>query len=489
VNVLFVSSEVAPFAKTGGLGDVGAALPRALGVRGHDVRVVMPMYSRVQTPERKFELVVREAIVILGGTRIVFSVYTAKLPQSEVPVYFVRCAGLFDRPGIYTSDHDEHLRFALLCWASLILCQRLAFRPDIVHCNDWQTALLPLLLRTSFAWDRLFHGARTVLTIHNIGHQGTFPAKAIADAGLADSTQHFHQDQLRDGRVNFLLSGILYANAITTVSPTYAREIQTSDHGVGLDSFLRQRADVLFGILNGIDEQEWSPESDSRLRHHYSIDDLSGKEQNKKELLESGGLRFLPQVPLIGIVSRLAWQKGFDLCMNVLPRFLARRSAQLVVLGTGEPKYEQFFSALAFQFPKQVVYKRGFSEPLAHLIEAGADMFLMPSRYEPCGLNQMYSLRYGTVPIVHRTGGLADTVSQFDPSRRTGNGFVFDHFDDGGLSFGLGAALAVWGSGQGADRERWMALQRNGMRARFGWDERMNAYETVYRMIAPNRSA
>jgi starch synthase len=487
VNVLFVSSEVAPFAKTGGLGDVGAALPRALGARGHDVRVVMPMYARVQTPERKFELVLREAVLVLGGTRIVFSVYTDKLPKSDVPVYFVRCAGLYDRKGIYTSDHDEHLRFAVLCWASLVLCQRLGFRPDIVHSNDWQTALIPLLLRTAFAWDRLFYATRTVLTIHNIGHQGTFGTNAIADAGLADAASHFHQDQLREGRVNFLLSGILYANAITTVSPTYAREVQTPDHGVGLDGFLRQRSDVLFGILNGIDEGEWNPETDSRIPHNYTADDLTGKEANKRALVESGGLRFIPRVPVLGIVSRLAWQKGFDLCMSVLPRVLSRRAVQLVVLGTGEPKYEQFFSSLAFQFPKQVVYKRGFSEPLAHLIEAGADMFLMPSRYEPCGLNQMYSLRYGTPPIVHRTGGLADTVAPFDSSRRTGNGFVFDHFDESGLSFGISHALAVWGSGEGADRERWMALQRNGMRQRLGWDERMNAYEMVYRLIAPGR--
>jgi starch synthase len=374
-----------------------------------------------------------------------------------------------------------------LCWASLVLCQRLGFRPDIIHSNDWQTALIPLLLRTAFAWDRLFNGTRTVLTIHNIGHQGAFGTNAIADAGLSDSASHLHQDQLREGRVNFLLTGILYANAITTVSPTYAREVQTPEHGVGLDGFLRQRSDVLFGILNGIDEGEWSPETDSHLRHPYSIDDLEGKEANKKELVESGGLRHFPRVPVIGIVSRLAWQKGFDLCMNVLPRILARRPVQLVVLGTGEPKYEQFFSSLAFQFPKQVLYKRGFSENLAHLIEAGSDMFLMPSRYEPCGLNQMYSLRYGTPPIVHRTGGLADTVTPFDSSRRTGNGFVFDHFDDNGLTFGITHALAVWGSGEGADRERWTSLQRNGMRQRLGWDERVNAYETVYRMIAPGR--
>lgn len=487
MNVLFVSSEVAPFAKTGGLGDVAAALPRVLASRGHDVRVVLPMYARVQAAHPPVETVIREAVLVLGGQRVVLSVHEGTLPASQVPVYFVRCPRLFDREGIYTQDPDEHLRFAVLSWAALVVCQRLGFRPDIVHANDWQTALVPLLLKTMFAWDRLFAGTRSLLTIHNIGHQGTFGASAIAEMGLSDAVHHFHQEQLREGRVNLLLTGILYANALTTVSPTYAREVQTPEHGVGLDGFLRQRRDVLFGILNGIDEGEWSPETDVHLPHRYSADDLDGKERNKKELVESAGMRYAPRVPVIGIVSRLAWQKGFDLCVGVLPRLLARRAVQLVVLGTGEPKYERFFSSLAFQFPNQVAYKRGFSEPLAHLIEAGADMFLMPSRYEPCGLNQMYSLRYGTPPIVHRTGGLADTVTPFDAERRTGNGFVFEHFDEGGLRFGLGRALSVWGSGQGEDRQRWRALQRNGMRARLGWDERVTAYETIYRKIAPGR--
>ena len=387
MNILFVSSEVAPFGKTGGLGDVASALPRALGARGHDVRVVMPMYPRVQTPERTFDNVVRDAVVVLGGTRYVFSVFTTPLPNSEVPVYFVRCSGLYDRPNIYTQDPDEHVRFALLNWAALVLAQRLGFRPDIVHCNDWQTALLPLILKTAFGWDRLFAGARTILTIHNIGFQGTMDASAMSEIGLGNEASWFHQDHLREGRINPMLTGILYANAITTVSPTYAREIQRPEHGVGLDAFLRQRREVVFGILNGIDEGEWNPETDDRITKTFSADDLDGKEENKKALLEAAGLPYHPRLPVIGVVSRLAWQKGFDLCMKVLPRLLGNRAVQLVCLGTGEPQYEKFFQGLAYQFPKQVAYRRGFSEPLAHQIEAGSDMFLMPSRYEPCGLN------------------------------------------------------------------------------------------------------
>jgi len=488
VNVLFVASEVAPFAKTGGLGDVAAALPRALAAkkRGHDVRIVMPMYGRIKAAEGA-ELVIREVSLELGGNRILFSVYAVKLPGTEVPVYLVNCPGLYGRQGIYTQDHDEHLRFAVLSWAALSICQRLGFRPDVVHANDWQTALLPILLRTAFAWDRLFAQTRTVLTIHNIGHQGSFDAKVLSDIGLAGSAHHFHQDQLREGRINYMLTGLLYANALTTVSPTYAREIQRPEHGVGLDAFLRERSSVLFGILNGIDEDEWSPQLDDKIPHLYSVDDLGGKELNKKALLQSAGLPYVPEVPVIGIVSRLAWQKGFDLCFDVLPPMLQHRAVQMVVLGTGEPKYEQLFSALARRFPRQVAYISKFSEPAAHLIEAGSDMFLMPSRYEPCGLNQMYSLRYGTVPIVHRTGGLADTVWHFDRSSGRGNGFVFEHFDEGGLRFALGAALKAWGSGTGADRAMWRKLQSNGMHSHFSWDERVAAYEMVYRMVAPGR--
>ncbi len=469
---------------------MAAALPKALAAQaaGHDVRLVMPMYPRVSAPGRTFETVIREAVVQLGGARIHFSVHMSPLPGTAVPVYFVRCPGLYDRPSIYTADHDEHLRFALLSWAALMICQRLGFRPDIVHANDWQAALLPVLLKTAFAWDSLFARTRTVLTIHNIGHQGTFDARTLGEIGLSEAAPYFHQGQLQEGRINFLLTGLLYANAITTVSPTYAREIQHPDHGVGLDSFLRERSEVLFGILNGIDENEWSPDRDTKIPHTYSIDDLSGKERNKKALLESANLPYVPAAPVIGIVSRLAWQKGFDLCFGVLPRLLARNAVQLVVLGTGEPKYEGLFRSLAQQFPRQVAYREAFSEPLAHLIEAGSDMFLMPSRYEPCGLNQMYSLRYGTAPIVHRTGGLADTVTPWNRGNGSGNGFVFEHFDDGGLRYGLRAALQTWGTGAGEDRARWQVLQANGMRSRFSWEERVTAYEQVYRMVAPGRA-
>ncbi len=487
MNVLFVSSEVAPFAKVGGLGDVAAALPRRLYAEGHDVRLVLPLYGRVRAQKAvmdRMATVLDKASVELGGTTVVFSIRSSPMPGTTQPVYFVDCPPLFDRPGIYTQDADEHFRFVVLTWAALKTCQLLQFRPDIAHVNDWQTALLPLILRSALAWDRLFESTRTVLTIHNIGHQGSFAARLLPSTGLSAVAQHFHQDQLRQGIINPMLTGILFAHAITTVSPTYAREIRTPEHGVGLDPFLRERRRVLFGILNGIDETEWNPELDPHLPQRYSVGDLAGKEVCKRSLLEEAGLPYVPEVPVAGIVSRLAWQKGFDLCTHVLPAMLARRAFQLVVLGTGEPQFEALFQGLARRFPRQVAYRSAFSEPLAHRIEAGADLFLMPSRYEPCGLNQMYSLRYGTPPVVHRTGGLADTVSQFDEQQGTGNGVLFNHFDDRGLAWALGRALDLWGKGKGHHRQQWRRIQKNGMRADNGWAHRAAEYVALYRKIA-----
>ena len=481
MRVLFVSSEVAPFAKTGGLGDVAAALPRHLRALGHEVLVFLPMYARVQAPGRAFTELAPALDMQLGPHRVRASIMGAKLPGSDVQVCFVRCPPLFDRPNIYGDGGDEHLRFAVLCHAALHGCIALGFAPDIAHVNDWQASLVPLLLKG----EPFFAQTRSLLTIHNLGHQGTFPAHVLGEVGLAKAASMVHQDDLKAGRFGFLATGILYANAITTVSPTYAREIQTPEHGVGLDRLLRSRRDVLFGILNGIDEAEWSPERDARLLHHFSAEDLSGKERCKQQLLGAMGLPYRREVPVFGIVSRLAWQKGFDLCMQVLPGFLQRSGVQLVVLGTGEPRHQEFFTRLAGAFPKQVAYQAAFSEDRAHLIEAGADLFLMPSRYEPCGLNQMYSLRYGTVPVVHKTGGLADTVWQYDGQTGRGTGFVFDHFDEAGLTWALNRALQVWGSGAGADRERWIELQRNGMKLPLAWENRIGEYVALYRRLAP----
>lgn len=481
LNILFVTAEVAPFAKTGGLGDVSAALPRHLHERGHDVRVFVPLYRRARQGGHRFEPVAELTglSVRLGPHVVRFSIATSTLPGTNLPIYFVDCPALYDREGIYTGDADEHLRFIVLTWASLIACQHLGFSPDIAHANDWQTALLPLILETRFAWDtERFGKTRTVLTIHNVGHQGAMPPYVLAETGLSDSTHLFHQDQLRAGVVNFLLTGVLYATAVTTVSPTYAREIQTDEMGAGLAPFLRERSSTVIGVLNGIDEHEWNPETDALIPHRYTAASVAEKEWNKKALLEAMGLPYAHHVPVAGIVTRLAWQKGLEIVLEAVPPLLARGELQLVVLGSGATSYEKSLSALQRHFPRRVCFYRGFSNELAHLIEAGADMFLMPSRYEPCGLNQLYSLRYGTVPIVRKTGGLADSVQPFDEHTGEGTGFVFDHYSASGLRWALGRALSVW-----PKRETWRRLQQNGMRADFSWSSQVRVYEALYQRV------
>ncbi len=490
LRLLFVSAEAAPFAKTGGLGDVVGALPRYLARLGHDVRVVVPLYRRVleyaSARGVTLERLGGELSVELGYRRVRFSIVEARLPDTDppVPIYFVSCPSLYDRPGIYSSASDEHLRFVLLQWAALKLCQALRFAPDVVHAHDWHTSLLPLLVKTAFAWDRLFQRTKSVLTIHNIGHQGSFPAERLADTGLAEVRQHFHQGDLDAGRINFLLTGILYADAITTVSPTYAREIRTAEHGVGMDPFLRDRGPAVVGILNGIDEDVWDPARDTLIPHRFDADHVERKELNKRALLDAMGMPYHPRAPLFGVVSRMVWQKGLDLAMEVLPALFARHDAQLVALGSGEAKYEQFFAELARRYPHKVALRTQFSEPLAHVIEAASDFFLMPSRYEPCGLNQMYSLRYGALPIVHATGGLADTVELVSSrDARRGNGIRFEHFDAGALAWALSWALDLWGTGDGPDRAAFRDIQRRAMREDHGWSSRVAEYERVYRFV------
>lgn len=469
---------MAPFAKTGGLADVMGALPKYLHRAGHDVRVFLPLYDRIDTSKHSFEVALEGIDIRLGSHHYRARIVTA---GKEPAVYFVDCPALYRRGGLYTNDADEHRRFLALNWAALAGCQRMGFAPDVIHLNDWQTGLLPLTLKTHFAWDRLFARSKTLLTIHNLNYQGLFPASVLPDTNLLDSAHLLHQDQLRDGRINFLLHGILYADGVSTVSPTYAAEIQTPAHGAGLDPFLRARKTTVVGILNGVDYDIWSPQNDTHIPHRYGVKDLSGKELNKQTLLGKLGLPYIKGVPVMGIVSRLAGQKGFGLLGDVMPDLLRRHAFQLVVLGTGEPGLEDMFSRLQRTFPKQVCFYKGFLDPLAHLIEAGADMFLMPSRYEPCGLNQMYSLRYGTVPIVHRTGGLADTVKPWSSRTGKGTGFAFEHHDAAGLAWAIKSALEVYD-----DSMKWRRLQRNGMTQDFSWDTQGKIYEELYSRLQAN---
>ena len=466
---------MAPFAKTGGLADVMAALPAYLHRAGHDTRVVLPLYDTVDTNKATFTAIM-DLDVQLGSHRYACKIFRV---GTAPPVYFVHCPALYSRGRLYTSEPDEHRRFLALSYAALLICQRLDFAPDIIHCHDWQASLLPMIIKTLVAQDPRFARTRSLLTIHNLMYQGSFPVAVGPDTNLGAVSHLFHQDLMKAGRVNFLLQGILYADGVSTVSPTYAREIQGEKLGAGLDGYLRARSATVVGILNGVDYDEWSPEKDTHIPHAYSAQDLAGKERDKQHLLTSLGLPYIPGVPVLGVVSRLVGQKGFKLFDPVMFELLRQHGFQLVVLGSGEPGLEDMFTRMQRQFPRQVCFYQGFKNDLAHLIEAGADMFLMPSIYEPCGLNQLYSLRYGTVPIVHRTGGLADTVQQWSPRTGAGNGFVFDHHDEAGLRWAIEAALTTY-----RDPKQWQRLIQNGMAADFSWDTQGKLYELVYAKLA-----
>ncbi|MGB5258049.1 MAG: glycogen synthase, partial [Woeseiaceae bacterium] len=460
LNICLASSELTPLAKTGGLADVNSALSAYLNDAGHDIRALIPFYSNMTRNGLKIEPVdnLQNLSITVGSSSFRYSIDVTTLPATGLPVYLLRCPALYDRPGIYTQAADEHLRFIVLSRVAIEMCQRMRFAPDIFHCHDWHTALIPLFLRTLYAWDKLFAKTRSVLTIHNIGYQGLFGAAILPDLALGDSEYLLHQDDLSAGRINFLKTGLLYADLLTTVSPTYAKEIQGAEYGMHLDGILRDRSASLVGILNGVDYGEWNPKSDPLIPQTYTSKDLSGKEFCKQVLMNELGLAGGPKQPVIGIVSRLVEQKGVDLMERVLPTLLARRNFSLAVLGSGEPRFERFFASLQQSARSRVSFFRGYNNKLAHWIEAGSDMFLMPSVYEPCGLNQMYSLKYGTVPIVRETGGLADSVEQINVRKKTGTGILFRDYDETGLAWAISRSLELF-----QDKPLWRKIMLNGM--------------------------
>jgi starch synthase len=479
MRICFIASEVAPFAKTGGLADVAGALPRHLRHRGHDIRLFMPLYSSIGEMGRNTSAVqrVQDVPLQLGAHAFRFSILETRLPDSDVPLYFVHCPAAYDRPSLYTQDADEHLRFLILQRAALETCQRLPFAPDIVHCNDWHTGLVPMMLKSVYAWDGLFASTRSVVSIHNIGYQGIFDAGTLFDVG-GDVRGLVSPDTAAGAGVNWLREGVRHADRVTTVSPTYAQEICGPIGGHGLDAALRVRADGIVGILNGVDYSEWNPATDRYLKHPYTPADLSGKHATKRSLLDWLNLPVADSTPLMGIVSRLAVQKGFDLLFDSLPEILATRDLAFVALGSGERHYEEFFTSLQHRFADRVVFHRGYNDELSHLIEAASDMFLMPSMYEPCGLNQMYSLKYGTVPIVRRTGGLADSVQMWDPATRQGTGIVFNDFDAPAVRWAIHTALDLF-----KDRDAWSRMVRNGMAQDFSWEKQAGEYEQLYKQL------
>jgi starch synthase len=484
LKILVVSPEVVPFAKTGGLADVTGALPQALTGLGHQVKVMLPRYRMVDRAKFKLNPVTAESPPIPVGKKQIKVGLDSLRPAAEgVEYLFLVSDEYYDRDELYKdpstgmdyADNDE--RFVLLCKGALEAIKALAWQPDIIHSNDWQSALIPAYLKTLYAGDSFFKRTATVFSIHNLAYQGNFPKSTFEKLGLSRDLFYPTSPFEFWGNVNFMKAGISYADVVNTVSETYAVEIQSgSEYGYGLEGVLRTRNGDLYGIVNGIDYGIWSPENDKFIPARFSREDLSGKKRSTKELRKQCGL---PQprrdVPVIGIISRLADQKGFDLLAEISDELLSG-DLQMVILGTGDEKYHRLFTRMQSEYPKKISVNLRFDNPLAHLIEAGSDMFVMPSRYEPCGLNQLYSLRYGTVPIVRRTGGLADTIDNYDPRTGEGTGFVFKDYEASELLNTVKLALEVY-----KDKKAWTKLMQSGMSRDFSWQASAKKYVELYR--------
>jgi starch synthase len=480
-RILFIASECTPLAQTGGLGDMVSGLSKALKGRGHDVRIVMPLYQSIDRAKHGITFS-RSCCVHFGlGEEIWVGVFEGKL--GNVPIWFIDYARYFDRPYIY-DDQEDSFRFGVLSKAALQVCKDTAWIPHVAHVHDWMTAMSAVFLKT---WDRvlspLSHTA-SVLTIHNIGYQGKFGPAVLPFYGLGG--EYMQPDRLEDfGMINLLKAGIQYADAVTTVSPTYANEIRGPIGGMGLAPYLINRGDRVSGVLNGVDLEVWNPATDKYLPANFSVGNMAGKAVCKQALQERFGLPVDPKVPLFAIISRFAPQKGFDLIRGALPQALRDMIIQVVVLGTGDPFTENFFRWLHGAFPKAANAHIGFDAGLSHLMEAGADFFIMPSLYEPCGLNQMYSSLYGALPIVRATGGLDDTVENYEESAGTGTGFKFWEISGRALFYTLGWAVSTW-----YDRpHHYDAMQKRGMARDFSWGSSARQYEQVYEQAIKGRAA
>lgn len=487
LSILFVSSEVIPFAKTGGLADVSAALPQVVRELGHDIRIIMPKYAAVS--DRKFKIHdikrLTDMPIQVGEKTFLGSVKSSFLTniKTKVQVYFISNEQLYCRSDLYVDpktkeawpDNDD--RFMFFSRGVIETLIRLGWKPDIIHLNDWQSGLIAALLKTEYADEPLFKNTKVVFTVHNAAYQGVFPKESFVKTGLPAKT--FKMDGVEfHGEVNLLKAGLMYADAITTVSPTYAKEVRSSkDFGYGLEGVFKKKARKTYGILNGMDDTLWNPEVDKLIPKTYTAETLEDKQANKKALCDHFKLPYDQKVPVIGIVSRLADQKGFDLIEEKLED-LMKMDLQLVVLGSGEKKYEELFTKAAKKFKKKIGVHIGFDEGLAHLIEAGADMFLMPSKYEPCGLNQMYSLRYGTLPIVRSTGGLADTVEDLNAKPKTGTGFVFEKYQAKQMLATVKRAVTAF-----ADEKIWTAAMKRAMAKDYSWGASAEKYIELYKNL------
>jgi starch synthase len=480
IKVLFASPEIAPFAKTGGLGDVCEALPKALLPLGVAPSLVLPLYRSVKRGGWDLEKVLEDLPIRIGADEITADIHRGWLTE-EIPVFFVQRDEFFDRASLYGTSQGDYTdnaeRFSFFSCAVLALTKALDQQWDVIHCHDWQTALIPVYLKTIFSDMPPLAMTKSILTIHNLGYQGIFPAERFPCLGLPSDL--FSVEGLEFwGKVNLLKGGIVFADQVTTVSPTYAREIQTPEFGYGLEGVLKIKAGSLIGILDGVDYAQWDPAHDPHLAARYSLNDLTGKKTCKEDLLQRCGLSHdLMERPLLGMTSRLAGQKGIDILCEVVDRVMARR-AGLVILGSGERKYERILTKMARRYPQQMAVKIVFDEALAHRIEAGCDIYLMPSLYEPCGLSQMYGLKYGTLPVVRHTGGLVDTVAEVDPKKKKGTGFTFIEYHPDALWKAINKAVQCF-----ADKELWQQLMRQAMAQDFSWPRSAGEYLKLYQRL------
>ncbi len=456
MKIVMCASEVVPFAKTGGLADVAGALPLALEELKQEVIVVMPRYKTIQ--DAKFNI------------KRLKSDVSYSVIGKNIKVYFIENDAYFSRDGLYgdkAGDYPDNLdRFSFYCKRTLELLKELNFKPDIIHCHDWQSCLVPIYLKNLYARDAFFKKTRTILTIHNIGYQGLFSKEQFPKLGLDWSLFNMEMLEFYD-KINILKGGMVFCDIINTVSPTYSKEIQTKEFGFGLEGVLNKRRNSLFGIINGLDYRIWDPETDKFIPQKYNVKDITGKKAAKSGLQKISGLPVKEKVPLAGIVSRLAQQKGFDILAEAIDE-LCNMDLQLVILGTGDAKYHELLADMVKKYPKVISLALKFDDALAHKIYAGSDMFLMPSRYEPCGLGQMISLRYGTIPLVFKTGGLADTVNEE-------NGFIFDKYSSVALIDTVKKALKAYSS-----KTKWPKLVKKAMQCDFSWDESARQYIKLY---------
>ena len=492
MKILFVSPEIVPFAKTGGLADVAGTLSKALRQLGHEVNLVMPLYKMANRPKFKLKKAIKNIEVKMGENVLNASVYVATLPDTNISVYFIANDNFFNRDELYQINgvdfEDNAERFAFFNLTVLEMLKTINWVPDIIHVHDWQTAYIPIYLKTIYKDDSFFKETKTLYTIHNMGYQGVFPKEKIKAIGL--DWDLFTPESLEYwDKINISKGGIIYSDLISTVSPTYSREIQTEEYGCGLDGLLRTRKDDVFGIVNGIDCKLWDPSTDKKIARNYSIIDIKGKKNNKIGLLRKYQLKYNQKTPLIGMVSRLDKQKGFDLLAEAIDSILSGTGTDsacprvyFILLGTGDSEYHKFFEEVKEKYKEKVGIALGYDAELAQKIYAASDMFLMPSHYEPCGLSQLISLKYGTIPIVRATGGLQDTIIDINQDPVRGNGFVFREYSSKELLDAVNRALEYFN-----DQRAWEALMTRCMSLDYSWEKSAVKYVELYEKAIKER--